>query len=234
MPRRTGQAGQEQSQGNTRREVRRRNSDIGGVGTVALRRCKTQRQSIAYESARILSEQGGLPFDGARRKAAARLGIDDRRCWPDNQEIQQALLEQQRLFHHAERTRTLGDLRRCALSAMREFSEFDPRLVGATVDGSATREQGVQLQLYTDSAEDVVLELLQRGIPWQQSDDQFRYAGGSRETHPVFGFIAGDIPVHLIVLPRRARRNPPLSPVSQRPDRGIDVTELSRRIDEET
>ncbi|MGB5835162.1 MAG: hypothetical protein WBG92_24690 [Thiohalocapsa sp.] len=92
----------------------------------------------------------------------------------------------------------------------------------------------MQLQLYTDSAEDVVLELLQRGIPWQQSDDQFRYAGGSRETHPVFGFIAGDIPVHLIVLPRRARRNPPLSPVSQRPDRGIDVTELSRRIDEET
>lgn len=193
-------------------------------------KCEGQRQRLAYESARMLSELGADAFDRARRKAAARLGVNDRCCWPDNEEIRQALLQQQRLFHADKQDRTLADLRQRALTAMREFSAFAPRLVGQTVDGTASLDAGVHLQLFADSPEEIALDLLQRGIPWQQRDDQFRYAGGSSETHPVFGFIAGGIPVHLIVLPHQARRNPPLSPVSGRPERGIGAAELSRLI----
>lgn len=202
----------------------------GAVGSVTRGKCEAQRQRLAYESARILAEQRGGEFDRARRKAAARLGVNDKRCWPDNEEIQRALSQQQRLFHAEEQGRTLGDLHQRALSAMREFSAFDPRLVGQTVDGTASIDAGVQLQLFAESPEEVALELLERGIPWQQRDSQFRYAGGASETHPVFGFVAGAIPVHLIVLPHQARRNPPLSSVSGRPERGIDVAELRRRI----
>ncbi|MGB5736957.1 MAG: hypothetical protein WBM40_21195 [Thiohalocapsa sp.] len=193
-------------------------------------RCETQRQRLAYESARILSEQGGVEFDRARRKAAERLGISDKRCWPDNEEIQSALLQQQRLFHDDERQRTLDDLRRHALSAMREFSAFEPRLVGQALDGTANREQGVELLLFAENPEDVALDLLNRGIPWQQRDEQFRYAGGEHLSHPVFRFMAGGIPLHLIVLPQHARRNPPLSPVSERPERGIGAAELGRLV----
>ncbi|MGD8206719.1 MAG: hypothetical protein PVH47_01445 [Thiohalocapsa sp.] len=168
----------------------------------------------------------------ARRKAAVRLGIDDKRCWPDNETIQQALIQQQRLFHAEEQTRVLNDLRRQALAAMRELAAFEPRLVGPAAEGTATREQGLRLLLFADSPEEVALALMERGIPWQQSDDLFQYAGRSAETHPVFGFMAGDLPIRLVVLPKQARRNPPLSPVSERPDRGLGAADLDRLLGE--
>jgi hypothetical protein len=227
MPRRIGQ---KHGPGNQQRRAKRTSVETDVFVSAARGRCETQRQRLAYESARILSEQGDGEFSRARRKAATRLGISDKRCWPDNEEIQQALLQQQRLFHADAQVDTLNDLRRWALDAMREFSAFDPRLVGQTADGAARREQGVRLQVFADSPEEIALTLLERGIPWQQRDDQFRYAGGSSQHHPVFGFMAGDIPVELIVLPHQARRNPPLSPLSERPERGIGVAELNRLI----
>jgi hypothetical protein len=140
------------------------------------------------------------------------------------------LLEQQRLFHADDRDQTLAALRQQALAAMRLFAAFEPRLVGQTLEGTATREQGVELWLFADSVEEVVMELLERGIPWQQHDDQFRYAGGGAQMHPVLTFIAGDLPVSLVILPRQARHNPPLSPVSERPERGIGEDQLRRLI----
>ena len=228
MPRRTGRKQRVSAVGRHPRRAAAAGQDLVAAGRG---RCSAQRQAIAYESARILADQGEIAFERARRKAAERLGIGDKRCWPDNEEIQQALSQQQRLFHAGEQEVTLRELRRHALSAMREFSAFTPRLVGEAATETARREQGVHLQLFADSPEEVALRLLERGIPWSQRDDQFRYAGGASQSHPVVGFVAGDIPVHLIVLPPQARRNPPLSPISERPERGIDAAELSRLID---
>jgi len=56
------------------------------------------RARMAYEAARIMIEQGLSDFDRARRKAATRTGIRDRRHWPDNETVQEALLTQRRLF----------------------------------------------------------------------------------------------------------------------------------------
>jgi len=212
------------------RRQRRSDGQRTTPATSLRNRCHAQRQRLAYESARILSEQGDTEFERARRKAAARLGVTDKRCWPDNEEIHQALAQQQRIFHADAQERVLSDLRQRALTAMQTFAVFEPRLVGQALDGTASREQGVHLWLFADSAEEVVLELLNRGIPWKQRDGQFRYAGGSTQAHPVLSFVAGDVPIHLVVLPRHAIRNPPLSPISERPERGIGVTELSRMI----
>jgi hypothetical protein len=227
-------SGQRQTAGPVGRRIPRRSKGhaVANSGAIAegRSRCAAQRQRIAYETARILVDLGGSEFDRARRKAAARLGVEDKRCWPDNEEIQSALLEQQRLFHADDRGQTLAALRQQALAAMRLFAAFEPRLVGQTLEGTATREQGVELWLFADSVEEVVMELLERGIPWQQHDDQFRYAGGGAQMHPVLTFIAGDLPVSLVILPRQARHNPPLSPVSERPERGIGEDQLRRLI----
>ncbi|KAA6185547.1 hypothetical protein F2Q65_08525 [Thiohalocapsa marina] len=181
---------------------------------------------MAYEAARLLADAGGAELDRARRKAAARLGLGNRRCWPDNAEIQQALLQQQRLFNGAGHAADLAELRRQALAAMQAFEAFEPRLVGPALDGTATREQGVDLLLFADRPEDVVLSLLEQHIPWRQSDEAFRYAGGEQQTHPVLTFIAGEVPVSLAVLPPQARRNPPLSPVSEQPERGAGPAQV--------
>ena len=66
---------------------------------------------IAYEAARIMVEQGVSDFDRARRKAAERTGILDRRRWPTNEAIQEALLTQRRLFRGDAQARELQRLR---------------------------------------------------------------------------------------------------------------------------
>jgi hypothetical protein len=174
-----------------------------------------------------LADQGPSEFDRARRKAAARLGITDKRCWPDNSEIHDALMEQQELFEPGERERDLVDLRRHALRAMQEFETFRPRLIGAAVRGTATLEHGIELRLFADSPEEVLMELMERRIPWEQRDEAQRFSGGAVQTHPVFEFVAGEVPMVLQVLPWRALRQPPLDPVSDRPERGLGVDELS-------
>jgi hypothetical protein len=194
--------------------------------------CQEARRRLAYESARILVEHGPTEFDRARRKAAARLGISDKRCWPDNGEINDALVEQQRLFDPDSRERGLTDLRRHALRAMQELAAFRPRLIGSALRGTATHEHGIELRLFADSPEEVLLELMERRIPWRQREEPQRYASGAVQAHPVFEFVAGEIPVHLQVLPWQAQREPPLDPVSDRPERGIDTDELAALVAE--
>jgi hypothetical protein len=227
MPRRSGSKA---VAANTMRRAKRR-VPARDDGPGSRHRCQDERRRLAYESARILAEHDPTEFDRARRKAAARLGITDKRCWPDNGEINDALIEQQRLFDAGSHARSLADLRRRALEAMREFAAFRPRLIGSALHGTATHEHGIKLRLFADSPEEVLLELMERRIPWRQREESQRYASGTAQAHPVFEFLAGDIPVHLQVLPWQAQRQPPLDAVTERPERGIDADELAALLD---
>ena len=176
-------------------------------------------------------DQGVCEFDRARRKAAERTGVGDRRFWPNNGEIQEALLQQRRLFQGEKQERELRSLREQALSAMRAFTRFVPRLVGPVLAGSTYKTRGVRLHLFSDNPEDVVLALMDRSIPWRQSEEVFRYGGGMCRSHPVLAFFAGETPLELVVLPMGALHNPPLNPVSERPERGAGASEVAQLLD---
>ncbi len=177
-----------------------------------------------------MREQGLLELDHARRKAVERLGISNRRCWPDNAEIQAALENEYRLFQPETQQQVTTALREQALAAMQTFTEFEPRLVGQSVSGTASLEQGVRLHLFADDTRPIVFQLIDKGIPWKAGDSQHRYADGTRQMHPTFAFVAGEIPIELVVLPDRARRNPPLSAISERPERGLDADAVERLL----
>jgi hypothetical protein len=223
MPRRSGSKAVAAA---TARHPKRRAASAAEARGQHHHRCLHERRRLAYESARILVEQGPGEFDRARRKAAARLGITDKRCWPDNEEINDALIAQQRLFE-PDLDADVADLRRHALQAMRELAAFRPRLVGPALRGTATRAHGVELRLFADSPEEVLMALMDRRIPWRERELTARFGNGAVQMHPVFEFVAGDVPVHLQVLPWHALRQPPLDPVSDRPERGIDAEELA-------
>lgn len=91
----------------------------------------------------------------------------------------------------------------------------------------------MQIRLFAERPEDVVFALIDARIPWQDGERTFRYSGGERRAHPVLGFFAGDLPIELVVLPRSALRNPPLDPVSERPDQGADIERVEQLIAEE-
>jgi hypothetical protein len=193
-------------------------------------RLDARRRNLAYEAARILTDQGDGDYERARRKAAERAAVNNRRLWPSNEEIQDALRAQQRLFLGRRQAAELRRLREQALDGMRSLGAFHPRLVGPVLDGCADRRHPVRLLLFADHAEDVVFTLMELHIPWREREETLRFGGGIRRALPVLTFYAGETRFELVILPPSARSNPPLDPVSERPQSGVDGTELARMI----
>src|SRR5688500_12314787 len=125
-------------------------------------RAEQLRRALAQEAARIMSEQGIDDYRLAKRKAAERLGATDISVLPKNTEIEAALAEHQRLFEADTHSSTLADLRRTALHAMRVLRKFEPRLVGPVLSGTASAHSEVNLHLFADGAEQVVLHLMEQ------------------------------------------------------------------------
>jgi hypothetical protein len=188
------------------------------------------RRHIAYEAARLMAEQGIADHQRALQKAAARAGMKDRRNWPEAAEIHAALMEQQRLFRPRQ-PEHLRQLRETALAAMRAFSAFHPRLVGPVLDGSADESSRVQLQLFAETPEEVVHALLDQGIPWQEHQRKLRHADGATRVCPALRFMAGGVPMELLVLSARERSNPPLNPLTERPERGAGEHQLQQLLE---
>ncbi len=178
---------------------------------------KQMRQRIAMEAARILADSGLSDFHAAKRKAAVRLGAPDTRNLPRNTEIEQALVEYQRLFQGETQPSRLRQLRESAREAMRFFADFQPRLVGPVLSGSANGHSEVQLHLFAGAAEDVVFFLMDQNIPFKESEKRLRYSRDDSATFPVYRFVAGEVAIELTVLPLDGLRQAPRSPVDGRP-----------------
>lgn len=191
-----------------------------------------RRLQLAYEAARIMTDRGDEEFERARRKAAQRAGVGNRRLWPSNEEIRDALRAQQRLFQGERQAAELAHLREQALIAMGNLARFSPRLVGPVLDGSADGRQPVRLLVFAQRTEDLVFALMEQGIPWQQQDRMLRFSGGDRRSHPLLTFYAGEIHFELIVLPPSAQSNPPLDIIGERPQRGAGANEVRRMLAE--
>ncbi len=185
------------------------------------------RLRLAQEAARIMDEEGIRDFHSAKRKAAAHLNATDTRNMPSNTEIEQALIEYQRLFKGATQPNRLRQLRQAALEALRFFARFHPRLVGSVLSGTATANSDVNLHLFADVPEDVALFLMQEGIPYDTGERRLRLGGGESANFPVYRFLAGDTRLDLTVFPIDGERQAPRSPVDGKPMRraGIALVE---------
>ncbi len=184
------------------------------------------RTLLAQECARLMAEEGVKDFLTAKRKAAGRLGVSKRALLPGNAEIEQALVEYQRLFKANEQPLQLRLLRRTALEAMRFLARFRPRLVGAVLNGTAGPHADVDLHLFADTSEEVALFLLDHAIPFETSERRLRLANGEYANLPVFGFEAGGVDIDLTVFSPGAEREAPRSPVDGRPMRRAGLAEV--------
>jgi len=184
------------------------------------------RQRLAREAARVMAEGGIQDFALAKRKALERLRLPAGTALPRNAEIEEARLEYQRLFGGEERAREVAGRRAAAVSAMREFAHFEPRLVGPLLSDGADGHSAVCLHLFAESAEEVGWYLMERGIPHRNSEQRLRMSGGETERVPGYSFLAGGVPVDLLVFSGRSRRHTPLSPVDGRAMRRAGLAEV--------
>lgn len=183
------------------------------------RSSKRIRQSLADEAARLLEHQGTRNFELARRKAGARLGINDERMLPTNEEIESALRARQSLFAADSQPRVLRQHRESAVAAMEFLRDFDPRVVGATLDGTADAHSTVCLHLFHDDVLALIDRLTTSGVEFDQRERRMQYASGSESVLPVFQFEADGVRFDVALFGRESVREAPLDPVHRRPQR---------------
>src|SRR4029453_18913480 len=150
------------------------------------------RQAIAREAARLMIEHGHEDYGFAKRKAAERFGVTDLAVLPKNTEIEEALAEHQRLFGAEKHAGELTEMRSIALEAMRLLEEFEPRLVGPLLSGTATAHSDITLHLFADTPETVVVRLIDRGIRHEFAERRFRTHDDEVEAFPAVRFAAGE------------------------------------------
>jgi hypothetical protein len=180
-------------------------------------RGKNIRERIALEAARIIAEEGISDYGLAKRKAATHLGAADARQLPRNAEVQQALIGYQRLFQAHKQPAVLRRSRETALQAMEFLAPFEPRLVGAVLNGTAGSHSDIEIHLFAETPEAVALFLMQHRIPYQQGEKRLRVAHDQHAVYPTCRFIAGDASVELTVFPVDGLRWAPLSPGDGKP-----------------
>jgi predicted nucleotidyltransferase len=189
------------------------------MGKRSVNRVGELRARVAEEAARVMREQGVRDYLLAKRKAADRLGVIDRHALPANQEVADALAAQQRLFGGAAHRDNLKELREAALRAMALLRDFNPRLVGPVLTGTATPHSDVSLHVFAETPEDVAFLLIERGIRYRSGDRRVRLAHGEHANYPSFEFETGSVTVDAMVFPTTGLRQAPLCPITGGPMR---------------
>ena len=196
-------------------------------------RTRERRHRLAHEAARLMAEGGIRDFHQAKLKAAARLGIHDDASLPRNREIEDALREYQRLFLGDAHAIDLRTRREAALRALEFFADFDARLVGPVLDGTADAYSPVALQLYTDDADAVPRFLEDAGIPAESRSRHLRLDRAREGDFPVWLFSAEDLAFDLTVLPADAIRQAPLSRIDDKPMKRASAPQLRQLLTEQ-
>ncbi|HJU25773.1 MAG TPA: hypothetical protein VJ722_03765 [Rhodanobacteraceae bacterium] len=196
-------------------------------------RSRQMRRRVALEAARLISEHGIRDYRQAKLKAAQRLGLNDEQQLPRNREIEDALREHQRLFQSDSQPKALRARRDIAAEAMRFLGRYEPRLVGAVLEGTADAHSAVCLHVFCDSPEEVALFLRERGVPFEQRTRTLRVDRQRSADYPVLLFSAEGMAVDLTVFPRDALRQPPLDRIDERPMRRASLAMLEAMLAEE-
>jgi hypothetical protein len=188
------------------------------------------RRAIAQEAARVMAEHGIRDFLFAKRKAAERFGVADGAVLPRNKEIEEALAEYQRLFGGDEHVESLLAQRLAAAEAMRWLRDFQPRLVGPVLHGTATLHNDVQLHVFADRAESVAFHLMDHGVPYEVGEKRLKLNADRVLTQPSLEFEIDAQAIEVVVFPVDGIRQSPVSPVDGKPMRRADLAEVEALI----
>lgn len=158
------------------------------------------RTQIASAAARLIAEHGLADYAQAKRKAARSLGLPENTPLPENAEVDSELRIYQRLFQNDEQSERIDHLRRKAGETMAILQRFNAYLTGAVLDGSAGRYAEIDIQLFTDSAKDVEIFLLNQHLDFAHSVPR------TDRAEAVLTIDDDDAVINLIVYPAHQER----------------------------
>ena len=158
------------------------------------------RTRIASAAARLIAENGLSDYAQAKRKAAHSLGLPESTPLPENAEVDNELRIYQRLFQGDEQGDRIDHLRRKAVEMMKIMQRFNAYLTGAVLDGSAGRYAEIDIQLFTDSAKDVEIFLLNQHLDFAHSVPR------TDRAEAVLTINSDDAVINLIIYPAQQER----------------------------
>lgn len=183
-------------------------------------------------AARLMLEQG-MDFLPAKKKAAQQLGLQAHAALPTNQEIEQALLENQRLFGDAQARDELRELRIVALKVMDLLQEFRPRLVGDLVSGALTATSEIELHVFCDHTEQISFVMMDADVDYRLHERRLRWRSDDHVNVPAFSVVVDNVDVTVFAFDYNGERQSPLSPVDGRPMARKTLSEVSALLAEE-
>lgn len=188
------------------------------------------REQLAEEAARLMIEQGIGDYAVAKRKAADRLRVSSRGVLPSNRQIEERLVERQRIFEPEDHPDRLETLRSLAMRIMDELAAFEPRLVGSVLAGTATINAVVELHVFCDSPEEVASSLSVAGRDFRAVERRLRVNRKHTRLIPAFRLSVDGEDVIVYVFPERGIRQAPLSPIDQKPMKRARCDEVAALV----
>lgn len=155
------------------------------------------RAEIATAAARMIAEDG-VDYGTAKRKAVKQiLGNNKVRgdVLPDNAMLEEEVRLYNELFFGDTQPARLLHLRNLAVRMMAELAPFQPHLTGAVLNGTAGAHSDIHLQLFTESAKDVEIYLLNKNIDFEVSESS--HFKGRSDPVETLSFIWQQEGIHL-------------------------------------
>jgi hypothetical protein len=128
------------------------------------------RASIASAAARLMAEDGITDYHHAKKKAARQLGLPEHAAFPDNAEVEAELRAYRLLYQGEDHQELIAALRHTALELLDLLAAFNPYLTGSVLDGTAGEHSRIDILLFADSAKEVEIFLLNRGIDVEHAE----------------------------------------------------------------
>ena len=123
----------------------------------------TLQSEIAATAARLVVEEG-LEYGPAKRRAVKQMGLPQRTALPDNDTLEDAVIEYISIFCADTQPAELAALRRLAVTWMERMEEFRPHLGGAVWHGTATRLSDIYVQLFCDDPKSAEIKLIDHNV----------------------------------------------------------------------
>jgi hypothetical protein len=188
------------------------------------------RRILAQATARIIVDQGLRDYRSAKLKAADGLGMRNYGSLPGNKEIEQAISEHLQLFGGESYASFLAAVRAAALSAMALLAEFEPRLVGTVLGGTADPSSAVDLHVFSDTPELIAMRLSNLDVSYRSYERRLKIRHNQVGAFPGFAFIHDGTEIECTVFHVDGIRQAPISPIDGKPMQRADIKVVQKLI----
>lgn len=158
------------------------------------------RSAIATAAARLMAEDGITDYHHAKRKAARQLGLPEHTAYPDNAEVEAELRSYRSLYQEEGHPQLILALRQTALDLLELLADFSPYLAGSVLDGTAGEHSHIDILLFADSAKEVEIFLLNRGMSFEHAEPR------NERAEAVLVLETDTVDANLVIFPPQLER----------------------------